>query len=179
MILIDCETTGLVQPGAVPITQQPHIIEFAALALDDDSLEEKGHVHFLCKPPIALPEIITKITGLKDEDLAKQPPFVANYQALVDLVFGERTIVAHNLPFDRSLLSFELARLDKLTQFPWPYQHRCTVELTLHFKGHRLKQEALYEMATGHPAEQTHRALDDVRQLAEVVRWLRKEHSLI
>jgi DNA polymerase III epsilon subunit-like protein len=177
MILMDCETTGLVQPLATPLSQQPHIIEFAAIRLDDSTLEEiEGkHIHFLCKPPIPLPEIITKITGLTDRDLEGKPPFVKHYRDLCEFFFGEHTVVAHNLSFDRSLLQFELMRLDRLTQFPWPYNHQCTVERTLAIKGHRLKQEELYLMATGHPAEQTHRALDDVRQLAEVVRWLRQK----
>jgi DNA polymerase III epsilon subunit-like protein len=175
VILIDTETTGLIQPGAVPLSQQPHIIEFAAIKLDDKSLEEVDNAHFLCKPPVLLPEIITKITGLTDADLEDQLPFPAHLPAVLPFFCGEVTLVAHNLPFDRGMVTLELQRLDRVSRFPWPYLHRCTVELTMDIKGHRLKQEQLYEMATGQPAGQTHRALDDVRQLAEVVRWLREE----
>lgn len=176
MILFDTETTGLVEPMATPLSKQPHIIEFAAIRLDDRTLEEddpEDYVHFLCKPPIPLPEIITKITGLTDKDLAGEKPFAAYYPDLCQFFFGEEKICAHNLPFDRSLLTFELMRMDRLTQFPWPYKHICTVDCSLSIKGRRMKQEELYLMATGKPADQTHRALDDVRQLAEVVRWLR------
>ncbi|MFA5604163.1 MAG: 3'-5' exonuclease [Bacilli bacterium] len=178
MILLDTETTGLVQPAPVPLSQQPYIIEFAALKLNNDSLEEEGHVHFLCKPPVQLTEEIVKITGITDKDLADKKPFVSHLGQLLKFFLGESVLVAHNLPFDRSLVTFELTRLSRVNMFPWPPEHICTAEITNDIKGHRLKQEQLYEMATGHPANQTHRALDDVRQLAEIVRWLRTQDRM-
>ena len=38
MIIFDTETTDLVKPGLVPLEDQPHIIEFAGIKLDDFTL---------------------------------------------------------------------------------------------------------------------------------------------
>lgn len=180
MILIDNETTGLKEVSTVPLEQQPRIIEFAALRLDDKTLKETGALHFMIHPGkgISLSDEIVKITGITDSDLKGQPPFAGRYQAIVDFFLGERTLVAHNLPFDRDVLAMELMRLGRPYQFPWPPVHICTVELTQGITGKYMKQEDLYQHFFGRPANQTHRALDDVRQLAEIVRRLRKEKMI-
>src|SRR3990172_7857808 len=118
MIVFDTETTGLPGKGNTPIDQQPHIIEFAAIKLTDDTLEEVDRMQFLCKPPIKIEPIITNITGLNDEILANEKPFSAYLEQLQKFFFGQWTMVAHNLPFDRSIMIFELKRLNKITAFP-------------------------------------------------------------
>jgi DNA polymerase III epsilon subunit-like protein len=174
MIILDTETTGLPGTVALPEEQQPEIIEFAALKLDDETLEEVDSVHFMCKPRILpLDPIITKITGIRTEDLMGKPAFVSMLKPIVRLFRGETHLVAHNLPFDRDILWFELKRLGHDLRFPWPWEHCCTAELTSDILGKPMKQEVLYEHATGKKANQTHRALDDCRQLAEIVRWMR------
>lgn len=179
MIVFDNETTGLSKPIACPLNEQPQIIEFAAIKLDDKSLKERGRMTFLCNPGIPLPAEITKITGLKDKDLADKPPFVNFYPSMADFYLGERFLVAHNLDFDRSMLTFELQRIDKLTQFPWPPKHICTVEKSYYIKNKRLKQTDLYEIAMGKgKTYKAHRAMDDVEALCDIIRWLRKEKAL-
>lgn len=177
MILIDNETTGLKEVSTVPSDQQPRIIEFAALQLDNKSLKEKGAFHFLIHPGkgISLSDDIVKITGITDAMLRGQPPFAGRYETIVNFFLGESMLVAHNLPFDRDVLALDLARIGRQYQFPWPPHHRCTAELTQDIKGKYLRQQDLYEHYMGKPANQTHRALDDVRQLAEIVRCMRKE----
>ena len=177
MILFDTETTGLKEVSTVPLDQQPRIIEFAALRLDGETLKEKAHLHFLINPGkgISLSSEIVKITGLRDSDLKGQPPFAGRYSTIVDFFLGERVLVAHNLPFDRDMVAMELMRLGRPYQFPWPPVHHCTAELTQGITGKYMKQEDLYKHYLGRSANQTHRALDDVRQLAEIVRCMRKE----
>ena len=160
----------------LPVEQQPDIIEFAAVKLDDDSLEELDSIHFLCKPRILpLDPVITKITGIRSEQLVDKKPFVHYLNRVTSFWLGEGTMVAHNLPFDREMLALELRRLDRERNFPWCPDHKCTVELTVDIQGKNSKQEWLYQHYLGKPANQTHRALDDVRQLCDIIRHMRKE----
>lgn len=175
MIVWDTETTGLPKPQVAPLEEQPKIIEFAAIRLDNKTLKEVARYEFMCNPGEKLEPIITKITGIKDSDLADKRPFGAFYQDLCEFFFAEREMAAHNIAFDRSLLTFDLMRLDKLTQFPWPIKHLCTVEASFSIKNRRLKLSELHEIAMGRPHKDAHRAMADVEALADCCRWLRKK----
>lgn len=178
MLIFDTETTGLVLPEIQPLAMQPQVIEYAVLKLDDETLEETDFITSLVHPRTPLPDIITKITGLRDVDFVDAKPFGAHYLPLADFFRGERTVLGHHVQFDMDLLRFELTRLDRLCYFPWPTDRVCTVEATMHVKGHRLKQSELYEHFMGRPLPEAHRALPDTRNLADVVRILRKEKLL-
>src|SRR4051812_6260290 len=178
MIIFDTETTGLPKPTVVPLDQQPHIIEFAAVKLSDKTLHETDRVTFLVNPGVPLEPIITKITGLRDSDLKNEKPFSARYLELVRFFLGEEMLIAHNAPFDVALLTFELQRLDMLTKFPWPFRHVCTVERTQHLTGSYMKLEKLYTHLFGRDPEQKHRAMGDVELLMDVVRELRRKGEL-
>lgn len=176
MILFDTETTGLVKKGNTPILDQPHIIEFAAIKLSDDTLEEIERIQFLCKPPehIKLEPIITNITGLNDEMLSTEKPFSAYLETLQKFFFGTWTMVAHNLPFDRNMLGFELKRLNMTANFPWPPKHICTVEKSFDIEGYRLNLTKLHEKATGQEhINNAHRAINDVEALVKCLKYLR------
>ena len=176
MIIFDTETTGLPEKSGVRLNLQPHIIEFAALKVTTHSLEEIDRISFLCRAPVPVPAQITEITGITDADLNGKKKFVSHYLDLVNFFVGETMLVAHNLPFDRTMLTFELMRLDKVTQFPWPWRHVCTAEETAHMNGGKyFKQEDLYAHLFGEPANQTHRAMDDVMQLYKIILQLRKD----
>lgn len=178
MIVFDTETTGLPKPISVPLADQPQIIEFAAIKLDDKTLKERDRIEFLVNPGSPLPTEILKISKLTDDMLRGQPLFPSYYQQLVDFYLGEKFMVAHNLAFDRSLLSFELQRIDKLLQFPWPPRHICTVEASYYIHGYRLNLTKLHMHAFGKAFADAHRAMNDVEALVSCVRWLRKQKAL-
>lgn len=178
MILFDTETTGLPLPEASPVTKQPQIIEIAVIKANDKTLEIEEEYNELIKPTIHISPEITKITGITNEDLKDKKPFASHYPRLSNMFIGERHLVAHNVSFDRSLLIYELMRLGRLTRFPWPPNHICTVVASKSIRGHRLKLGVLYEMATGKPLKDAHRAINDTRALLECVRWLKKEGIL-
>lgn len=177
MLVFDSETTGLIKNKLLPLPQQPHIIEFAAVKLSD-ALEVSDKLTFMCNPGVPLDKVITDITGITEADLADKKPFSAYADEVSDFFLGERAMVAHNCAYDRDMLELELRRLGRVTRFPWPIQHVCTVEATHHLQGHRLKMTELYEVALGKPLAQTHRALDDVLALCDIVRWARGEGLL-
>lgn len=173
-IIFDNETTGLVKPAASNISMQPKIIEFAGIKIDEEG-NELGRLEFICDPQQPLEEIIKKITGFKDEDLKGKPTFREKIDELTDFFFGVDYCVAHNCSFDISCLYYELLRNDRVTRFPWPPQQICTVEATMHLKGHRLKLGDLHVMATGQDIKNAHRAMADVEALKTVWFWLKQE----
>ena len=178
MILFDLETTGLPKAEGSDLDIQPHIIEFGAIKLDEN-LDEVSRVEFLCNPGQPLEPIITKITGLTDADLKDEKPFVAYYNEVCEFFLGEKTLVAHNLPFDRKILRFELERLDKLTKFPWPYEHLCTVEIGEGVWGKKRKLGDIYEEITGNKIDGAHRSTADIEAMIEIYKWYKKEGHVL
>ena len=172
MIILDSETTGLLKPTLAESSQQPFITELYCCKVTNDFklIDEFNH---LIKPPIPIPEIITKITGIDDAMLAGKPSFVEIYDELCDFFLGEDILVAHNASFDVGVIHWELFRLDKEKQFPWPKNHICTVEKSFGIKNRRLKLSQLHEMATGKShIEGAHRAKEDVMALVRSFKWL-------
>lgn len=171
-LIFDTETTGLVIPAETNLNKQPHIIELGIVEIfvDNDCANINHIKSWLINPGVELTDEITKITGLKDEDLRDQLPFSGILEELIsDWFLGAHILVAHNLPFDHSMLLFELQRLGKEYAFPYPPKQLCTVQEFMHLESARLKLVDLYEKVLGKKLNQTHRALDDARALAEIV----------
>jgi DNA polymerase III epsilon subunit-like protein len=145
--------------------------------LDDHSLMELGALTYMCKPKqLPLPPKIIEITGIKSEDLADKKAFAYHLPDLMDFFLGERVVVGHFVNYDMDMLGIELARLALQRKFPWPMRYICTVEENMELKGYKLKQDILYEIATGKKPEGAHRALNDVRNLSEILRWMRSNN---
>lgn len=178
---LDTETTGLPQAIGADLIFQPYIIEVFATQMKqkkNGKLVEIRRLDTLIKPPIKLPKIITKITGIVDQDLEDAPPFTKVYKKLVKVFHGSDRMVAHNLPFDLSLVKFELERIGKKYHFPYPPDHFCTVEQSMHIKGRRLKLVELHKIATGLPEIQdAHRASADVLAMVECYKYLLKKRG--
>lgn len=166
-LAFDTETTGLPKhPDAKPETQ-PKVIEFGAALLDVDGnvLET---LQLLINPREPLEAIITKITGLKDEDLVDEPTFPEVFPQIKAIIEKADAVLAHNLPFDFALINFELARHS--LELEWPLYKICTVQENVPLWGRRPKLLELYKHLTGEPLAQTHRALDDVLAMVEVIK---------
>ena len=174
MIIFDLETTGLPKAEGSDLILQPHIIEFGAIKLDEN-MAEIDKLEFFINPRQELDPKITKITGITDDMLKDEKPFIAYYKKLADWFCGEKTLVAHNLPFDRKILRFELERSDKVTKFPWPYEHVCTVEIGESVWGKKRKLGEIYLDITGKEHKGAHRSIADVRATAEILRWYRSK----
>lgn len=172
IIIFDTETTGLPNVDAAPLSTQPHIIEFAAIKVDKN-FDEVDRLSFLCNPGIQISDKITEITKLTNEDLKDKPHFDFYIPSLNKFFLGVHTLIAHNLPFDRNMLKFELMRLDRLTLFPWPPLQICTVEKTLHFHGYRLNLDKMHRHLIGtEHVKGAHRAMADVEALLRCVKAL-------
>lgn len=172
MIIFDTETTGLIANTLRPLKLQPRIIEFFALKLDDMTLETVDEIEQLLDPGQPLDADINRITGLTDADLKGKPTWPAFQPQLAEFFLGERIMVAHNCSYDRDILAMELRRTDSLMRFPWPADHRCTVEMTEHIKGHRMSLSDLHLHLFGEAFPSAHRARHDVEALARCYREL-------
>lgn len=162
--VFDTETTGLPIHRRAPVEKQPYIIEYAIAHIEKGKVTKKFST--LIKPPVGVSDEITKITGLTDDDLKDAPTFAQAF-SLVKESMDADVLIAHNLPFDESLLSFELARNG--IELELPKLRICTAQLYHDEYGKRLKMKELYELKLGKPLDQTHRALDDVLALCEIV----------
>lgn len=167
VLVFDTETTGLTLHPDAPLDKQPKIIELGA-ALVDRSGAVVETLSQLVHPGEDVSAEITRITGITNADLVGAPRFGECLPQLRH-IFGQAfAVFAHNLPFDKSLVRYELQRTDTL-DFPWPGAEYCTVGLHRPAWGRNPKLTELYEHTLGRPLPQTHRALDDVLALVEVV----------
>ena len=171
MIFFDTETTGLVLPAPARLEDQPRIIEFGAIKVDSE-LNKIAELGFLCDPGIELPPVITKITGIKPQQLRGKAPFKQRLAEVVVFFEGEKVLCTHNCTFDTNLLYFELLRAGMEKKFPWPTTHVCTVEHTMHIQKKRMKLENLHKHLFNEDPKQTHRALEDVELLIKVYKEL-------
>jgi len=94
-IVIDVETTGLDQ-------EKHEIIEIAAVRFVDFKPIE--YMATLIKPSRNIPKKITEINGIYDDMVMTAPQLYLVAKSFLDFLSKEKTIVAHNLPFDLRFL---------------------------------------------------------------------------
>lgn len=165
-LVFDTETTGLTLHPSAAMIYQPHITEFASIAIENGEIVEECETKI--NPGQGLSAEIMKITGLTDDDLKDAPRFPVALPIIRGAFKGATLLIAHNLPFDRAILRYELARAG-VTDFKWPRWELCT---SVHFGlvfGRPMRMKEVYEQTFGEPLDQKHRALDDTAALARIV----------
>lgn len=164
--VFDTETTGIPKHPMASDSVQPRCIEFAGV-LADLSGEIHDELELLFDPGQKLEPIITKITGLTDKDLMGKPQFREAIPVLRSFFERAGAVIAHNLPFDTTIVDLEMTRA-KEEPMAWPRIQICTVQENAEQWGRRPKLTEMYELLFKKPLEQKHRALDDVEQLLAV-----------
>lgn len=113
LLAYDCESTGLIdfkKPSNDPC--QPHIIQVAAILIDDDGVEQERMNEYVKPDGWELPEEITKLTGITQEKLlAEGKPIAEVVAKFIELWRKCNLCIAHNDSFDRRLFRIEMARL--------------------------------------------------------------------
>ena len=99
-IVIDLETTGL-DPT------QDKIIEIGAVRFVDGQEDETFET--LINPEQPIPDFITKLTGIKDEDVADSPKIDDKFEELQAFI-GLSPLVGHQVNFDISFLEYHLRK---------------------------------------------------------------------
>jgi len=168
--LFDTETTGLCVPKVNDLDKQPYMVEIYVMKVvqNGNKFEQVGEFDILLKPPIELSAKITKITGITNTAIKGKNPFVKEYKRIAEFFTGVDRMVAHNMTFDRNILLYELARIDKQLNFPWPIQHICTVEKSMSIEQRRMSLKNLHKELVGYEFEDAHRAKNDVEALFRV-----------
>lgn len=170
-IIFDTETTDLIHNSAVPLKFQPHVIELYAkrIRLPDsllgssmDDWELVDEYQSLVNPGVKISDEVIGITGITNEMVKNAPKIEEIWDAVRDFFSASDINVAHNISYDKQIMTFEQMRVDKTKQFPWARRLICTVESTEHIKGRRLNLTDLHMHLFGCAFEDAHRAKSDV-----------------
>lgn len=150
LAVIDVETTGF-------DAKQDRIIEIAIIRFEHRQVVETYGQ--LISPGRPVPPEVTRITGIKDEDLDGMPPF-GEVAAEVHARLQGVGIVAYNLNFDRGFVTEELKRCG----LDWPHQAPTLDPLIFArqlFKNSPRKNLGAISKLLGIPLEEAHRATHD------------------
>lgn len=100
VVVLDTETTGL---GSVAA----RVVEIGAVRCRGG--RETGRFESLVNPRVPIPAAVTAVHGIEDADVVDAPPFEAIAADFLSFARGA-VLVAHNAPFDASILAPEFAR---------------------------------------------------------------------
>ncbi len=171
-VAVDIETTGLQYTNS-------EVIEVAAAKFRNGELAET--FERLIKPATAIPEYITKLTGIADSDVAGAPAF---RDVLPDFreFLGTAPIIAHHVPFDLPFLEYHARLVDRNLKgwqnrkpvyhyFPNPkYDTAVLARMYLHYlPSFSLSNLVDYFQFSG---DVSHRALPDAKNAGLVFREL-------
>ncbi len=170
LVLFDVETTGIRH-------KEDEIIELAALRVTKEGVTDSFDLLVKLSPGRALPAVITDLTGIDEQMLAREGVEKAQAATRFCQMLGEQKplVVAYNAQFDLCFLYFLLAKhglsstlqgvemLDLLTVYKdrRPYPHKLSDAI------------AAYALQ----GENSHRALDDVKATLELMRVMAEEEG--
>jgi DNA polymerase III epsilon subunit-like protein len=174
-LIIDTETSGLISNHAIKLDKQPEVIEYFSVLTNLATGERLREFETLIKPNNPVDAVITEITGIENNMLTNAQPFAELAEAIKTDIESSPVVIAQNMSFDAEMLDIEFERLGM--KINWP-RKICTVEATLHFKGHRLKQMQLYEYLFNETFKDAHRARNDCLALERICIELFKRGEL-
>lgn len=127
--VFDTETTGFtVRDGR--LDQQPHIIQFAGILGEisqENGFVEIDRINVLIKPLIPIPFASSQVNGIYDRHVVDKEPLSHHIDEIMDFINVRTDIaVAHNIEYDRDVISYELERLGRAGDFH-PKQSLCTM----------------------------------------------------
>jgi DNA polymerase-3 subunit alpha (Gram-positive type) len=155
-VVVDLETSGL-------LAGRDHILEIGAVRTNLEGAEEIFHTLVAFDGPI--PPEVTRITGIT-HDMLRGAPSEAQALERFWAFVGDRSLAAHNADFDLGFL-----RQRKGGPLPGAAVDTLALSRALlpELRSHRLDAVAA---ALGVPLERHHRALEDARATAAILRQL-------
>lgn len=113
-LYFDTETTGTIPKFPPPLIQCPHIVQIAAILVDDDKGEILSMVAIVKPDGWEIPEGAAAIHGITTEmALEYGMPLVVVMGYFSHLCRLADQIIAHNVEFDLGMVGFETSRLGK------------------------------------------------------------------
>jgi DNA polymerase-3 subunit epsilon len=152
VVFVDIETTGVSWKSS-------RIIEVAAIRFENDEITQE--FQSLINPGTYLPEYISSITGITNDDLDGQPYFEDIAKDLVDIC-EDAIFIAHNVRFDYSFIKNHLDGCG----FRFNPDLLCTVRVSRALFPTQ-RRHNLDSLIAAHNIEMSdrHRALDDAKAL--------------
>ncbi|MFW6073945.1 MAG: exonuclease domain-containing protein [Chloroflexota bacterium] len=164
-VVVDVETTGL-KP------RHHRITEVAILGVGGDGSVFKWST--LVNPDRQIPAQVSRLTGIRNQDVASAPLFRSIAQTVIDIV-GNRTIIGHNVEFDVSFINAELQRcgLPRLVNATLDTMSLANVMIP------ELKRLSLSSIAAALDVDhvEAHRALTDAESTLSIFEALRERAS--
>ncbi len=167
-VVLDLETTGL-DPTS------DRIIEIGALRYTDGKEAEKFET--FVNPGVPIPDFITKLTGISDNDVQDAPVVESVFDGLIEFI-GESPLIGHQINFDASFLEYHYRtqnnnfdQWDKESQrFVYLKNRRMDTLFLARIFLPFLQQFRLGSVAShfGIDLENAHRALDDARATGKI-----------
>jgi len=175
LVLFDTETTGLQYT-------RDEIIEFAAVVLTREGGEVVQYEYdelIALSPGNFVPEKITQLTGIRNEDLLQRG--ISKDRICADIgqmLAGERVLlIAYNAHFDLSFLYYLLQRYGD----PTILKGKDKLDLYTVFKDRRSYPHKLCNAIAAYGLEgkvvNSHRAVDDVLATVEVMKCMMEERD--
>ena len=162
--IVDIETTGEQQKDL-------KIIEIAIIL--HDGQKQLDSFHTFVDPEEKISPFISRLTGIRDSDVAGAPKFYEIARQIIDFVEGA-VFVAHNVSFDYGVIRREYRRLG----YDFRMNHLCTIQTSrIIFPGHDSYGLKNITRALGIDLNKHHRAIDDALATAELFRMLAREST--
>ena len=167
-VVVDLETTGL-DP------ENDRIIEVGAVKYVDG--EEAGQYSSLINPKIEIPDFITRLTGISDNDV-KEAPLIEQIIPELEKFLGENPVVGHQVNFDASFIEYYIrkqhndfdgwaSRIDRFKYFGRIRVDTLFLSRILLPFMPKLKLSYLSD-TFGYTHDNAHRALDDAQATAKL-----------
>ncbi|GIM48146.1 DNA polymerase III subunit epsilon [Collibacillus ludicampi] len=155
-VVLDFETTGF-------SPKRDQIIEIGAIRIENGIITDTFHT--LIQPGCKIPQVISDLTGIRDEDLSEAPGIEDVLPDLLRFLDGA-VVVAHNASFDLGFLNHTLEENGYLPYSGW---YIDTAELA-QILWPRETSYALEALSRNHGLhhERPHRALSDAKVTAEI-----------
>ncbi|MCM3625747.1 3'-5' exonuclease [Paenibacillus glycanilyticus] len=99
----DLEATG-------PNQDEEHITQMGAVIIENNQIVINKSFNSLVKSPKQIPQLIEKLTGIKNDEMKRAPVFSSVYQRFIEFINGCVLVTQAGYEFDYPLLNKECQR---------------------------------------------------------------------
>ncbi len=167
IVFFDLEATGL-------DWESDRIIEIACVRVNVDGSTFKYDT--LINPECDIPEVVTELTGISNEDVEFAPAFHEVAAILEDVMAGSDLAGYNAANFDVPLLQAEFMRLGR--PFPWPEDMVVLDSLEILRKNEIRSLAWTYRHYFNREFPDAHRAINDVEATVEIFNEQQRRYDL-
>jgi len=167
ILYLDLETTGL-------DTARDRVVEFG-LMLEDETTGKVESFEALVNPGMPIPEEVSAIHGIRDEDVKDQPSLSQSLPKIQEWIESCDILAGYNVSFDLKVLMAEARRVS----VPLPLHSKRIWDMQKIFFHHEPRTlSAAMKFYCQREIDGAHRALNDVEATRDVFIAQRKRYDL-